>query len=246
MDSKEIRLRKTISNAMREYLGEAKQGSDNEEIQQLVDIVDNIDSDDERRMRYINILKTKYNYQYVEGDDEDHINNANLDDIKTIHDFRNYPNYEIYTEKLLRLREKNVDYSKFYNYSPSSINKEQLIELLEKYGIKSYFTKRGAYSSPTGGKGSMSIDWAGETFDKSHVLHEIAHFFDDKILIPTTYSLTDYGLINQAECTCESIMLYLLNKNYYKSVLPKIGNYIEQNMPDWFVQLSNELLNIKE
>ena len=77
MDSKEIRLRKTISNAMREYLGEAKQGSDNEEIQQLVDIVDNIDSDDERRMRYINILKTKYNYQYVEGDDEDHINNAN-------------------------------------------------------------------------------------------------------------------------------------------------------------------------
>ena len=77
MDSKEVRLRKIISNAMREYLGEAKQGSDNEEIQQLVDIVDNIDSDDERRMRYINILKTKYNHQYVEGDDEDHINNAN-------------------------------------------------------------------------------------------------------------------------------------------------------------------------
>lgn len=68
---------------MREYLGEAKQSSDNEEIQQLVDIIDNIDSDDERRMRYINILKTKYNHQYVEGDGEDHINNANLDDIKT-------------------------------------------------------------------------------------------------------------------------------------------------------------------
>jgi hypothetical protein len=218
------------------------QVSDNEEIQLLVDIIDNLSSNDERRTKYINMLKSKFNYEYIEGSDNEYIHNINLADIKSIHDFRSYSNYKIYAEKLLRLREKTVDYSKFYNYLPTSINKVELINLLEKYKIKSYFTKKGVYSSPTGGKDEMSIDWAGDTFDKSHILHEIAHFFDNKIHIPITYSLTDYGLTNQAECTCDSIMLYLLNKKYYKYILPKIGNYIEINIPKWFVNLSNELL----
>ena len=88
----------------------------------------------------------------------------------------------------------------------------------------------------------MSIVWAGETFDKSHILHEVSHLIDNKIHIPITYSLTDYGLTNQSECTCDSIMLYLLNKEYYKIIMPKIGNYIEKNIPNWVIQLSNDLI----
>jgi hypothetical protein len=225
-----------------QYLNEATQSSDNEEIQMYIDIIDGLEKNDPKREKYINTLKTKYNYDYIEGNDEDYINNANLNDIKDLNDFKSFSNYKKYAEKILRLREKTTDYSKFYNYSPTSISKEELIRLLEKYKINSYFNKNGVYSSPSGGKDEMSIDWAGDTFDKSHVLHEIAHFFDDKIHIPITYSLTDYGLTNQIECTCDSIMLYLLNTNYYKKIFPDIGKYIEKNIPSWFVQLSKELL----
>ncbi len=236
-----LQLKRIIKESIREVLNETKQVSDNEEIQQLVDIIDGLSKDDEKRNKYINMLKNKFNYDYIEGSDEEYIDNPNLSDIKSINDFRSYSNYKLYAEKLLRLREKTVDYSKFFNYSPTSINKNELIDLLEKYKIKSYFTKKGFYSSPTSLNDEMGIDWAGDTFDKSHILHEIAHFFDRKIQIPTTYSLTDYGLINQAESTCDSIMLYLLNKEYYKSILPIIGEYIEKNIPNWFVNLSNEL-----
>lgn len=237
-----MELREFIEKAVRKYLNETKQVSDNEEIQQLVDIIDGLSSSNERRTKYINMLKSKFNYEYIEGNDEEYINNINLANIKSIDDFRSYSNYKLYSEKLLRLREKSVDYGKFINYSPSSISKNELISLLEKYKITSYFTKKGVYSSPTGSRDEMTIDWAGDTFDKSHILHEIAHFFDNKIHIPITYSLTDYGLTNQAECTCDSIMLYLLNKKYYKTILPKIGDYIEKNIPNWFIELSNELM----
>jgi len=115
------------------------------------------------------------------------------------------------------------------------------IKLLEKYNIKSLFSKQGNMSSPTGSKDEMMIDWAGTTFPKEHILHEISHFFDDKIFIPITYTLTDYGLTNVAECTCESIMLYLCNPQYYKTILPEIATYIEKNIPEWFVKLSEEL-----
>ena len=237
-----MEFRKFIATTIREYLNEIKQVSDNEEIQQLVDIIDGLSRGDEKRNKYINMLKSKFNYDYIESSDEEYIDNANLDDIKSINDFRSYSNYKLYTKKLLHLREKNIDYGKFYNYSPSSISKNKLISLLEKYKIASFFNKTGVYSSPIGSKDDMNIDWAGDTFDKSHILHEIAHFFDDKIHIPTTYSLTDYGLTNQAECTCDSIMLYLLNKKYYKTILPKIGDYIEKNIPNWFIKLSDELI----
>jgi GT2 family glycosyltransferase len=35
-----------------------------------------------------------------------------------------------------------------------------------------------------------------------------------------------------------------INKEYYKSILPIIGEYIEKNIPNWFVNLSNELKKI--
>lgn len=238
-----MNLKYYIGNIVKEYLKETKQVSDNEDIQQFVDIIDGLDINDEKRAIYIKILKDKFDYDYVEGSDEDYINNASLSELKTSDDFRSYSNFKKYSEKILRLRESNIDYSKFYSHS-GSINKSQLIQLLEKYKIKSYFTKTGIYSSTTGTKDDMAIDWAGDIFDKSHILHEVAHFFDNKIHIPVIYSLTEYGLTNQAECTCDSIMLYLLNPQYYKIIFPEIGQYIENNIPDWFVELSRELKSI--
>lgn len=236
------KLRKLISKTVRECLNESKQVSNNEDIQTLVDIIDGLNKSDEKRIKYINMLKNNYNYDYIDGNDEEYIINANLANIKKLDDFRSYAQYKKYSEKLLRLRELTINYSNFYNYSPTSINKNELITLLEKYKINSYFTKKGYYSSPFSRKDEMSINWAGNEFEKSHVLHEIAHFFDNKIFIPITYALTDYSLTNQAECTCDSIMLYLLNKDYYKTILPKIGNYIEKNIPNWFIELSNEII----
>lgn len=234
-----MKLRKNISRIISEHLNESK----DEDIQLLIDIIDNLDINNEKRKIYINILKNKYNYDYIDSNDEKYIDNPDLNDIKTIDDFISYKNYKRYAERLLRLRERDIDYSKFYYYRPTTIDKSTLINLLERYKIKSLFTKKGSISSPI--KDEMSIDWAGDIFDKSHILHEIGHFFDDKIIIPITYSLTDYGLTNQDECTCESIMLFLLNKEYYISLSPDIGRYIDKNIPAWVTNLSIELLNTK-
>jgi len=230
---------------LKELIKEYEEDSHNDTIQMYVDIIDGLDKQDGKRQKYIDVLKDKYNYTYVEGFDESFIENANLTDIIKLDDFRSFSNYKIYSKKLLRLRESNlnINYSKFYRYSPSSINKEELTILLKKYKITSYFTKTGSLSSPSGSKNDMAIDWAGDTFDKSHILHELAHFIgDDKLSIPTTYSLTDYGLSNPSECTADSIMLYLLNTQYYKQLMPDIAKQIESAIPKWLVNLSKELL----
>lgn len=236
-------LREKINIYIEKYLYESNKMSNENDIQMLIDIIDDLDINSDKRTKYINILKDKYGYNYTENNDEYYINNANLYDIKSQKDFKSYMKYKLYAKKILRIREENIDYSKFYNYRPTTIDKKPLINLLEKYKIKSFFTKKGSISSPI--KDEMSIDWAGNIFDKSHILHEIGHFFDDDIIIPITYSLTDYGLTNQKECTCESIMLFLLNKEYYISILPDIGGYIDKNLPAWVTNLSIELLNTK-
>lgn len=230
---------------LNELLKEYGTVSDNETIQMYVDIIDGLDKQDDKRQKYINVLKDKYDYTYVEGSDESFIENANLSNIVKLDDFRSFSNYKIYAEKLLRLRENslNINYSKFYTYSPSSIEKEELTTLLKKYKITSYFTKTGNLSSPAGSKNDMAIDWAGDTFDKSHILYELAHLVgDDKLNIPTTYSLTDYGLSNPSECSADSIMLYLLNTQYYKQLMPEVAKDIEAAIPNWLVNLSKELL----
>jgi len=229
-----------------EYLNEVQQVSDNEELQLYVDIIDDLDKNDIKRAKYIEVLKNKFNYDYVEGNDEDYINNANLNDIKSFNDFRSVSNYRKYAKKLLDLREKNVDYYKFFNYSPASISKKELIGLCEKYDITSLFKNTEGISTRTGGRDEKIINWsAGNEFPKNHILHEIGHFVDHKIFIPTTYSLTEYGLLNPAESTCDSIMLYLLNPEYYKQILPEIGGYIEKNLPEWYFRFRDDLMKIK-
>ena len=61
--------------------------------------------------------------------------------------------------------------------------------------------------------------------------------------MPITYALTDYSLTNQSECTAESVMLNLLNKEYYQTIIPGVGMYLEKNTPNWIVNLSKEIIN---
>lgn len=214
--------------------------SENGDIQMYIDIIDNLDKNDIKRNKYIKILKDKYDYDYIENDDDENINGADINNIKNINDFKSYKNYKTYSEKIFEIRTKNIDYSKFYGNKIKSIDRNQLINLLEKYNIKSSFIN-GYISHPTD-KINKNISWAGDTIDSSHILHEIGHFFDDDIKIPTTYSLTDYGLTNIGECTAESIMLFLLNPKYYNELLPNVGKYIQNKLPKWVFKLRNELI----
>ena len=54
-----MNLKYYIGNIVKEYLKETKQVSDNEDIQQFVDIIDTLDKNDAKRARYIKILKDK-------------------------------------------------------------------------------------------------------------------------------------------------------------------------------------------
>ena len=83
-----MNLRLFISSTIHNFLNETNQVSDNEEIQTYVDIIDNIPYNNPKRQKYINILKDKYNFDYIDGDDESHLKNINLKDIKKLEDFR--------------------------------------------------------------------------------------------------------------------------------------------------------------
>lgn len=211
-----------------------------EEIQQYIDIVDNMDKSNPRRNRYIQTLKNKYGYEYEDNNDDELINNANLNDIKNQEDFKNFNNYKKYAEKIFELRKKNIDYNKFMVYSNSSLNKKQLIDLLNKYNIKSEFNDRDiSYKNIDG------VNWGGkESFDKYNIIHELVHLAQDNFNIPITYSLTKYGLNNKLETEAENVTLYLLNPQYFNQIIPNIGDHIENNIPNWLVRISREIIKM--
>ena len=116
-----------------------------------------------------------------------------------------YQNYKIYAKKIFELRTKNINYGYFYDsLNSSSINKEDMLKVLSKYQINSVFDDTSHWSKPSI---DMTIHWSnGDSFDKSHVIHEICHLIQDDFNIPITYSLTEYGLNSPLETIAEDVM----------------------------------------
>ena len=70
--------------------------SNGEVIQQYVDIIDTMDKSNSRREKYIQTLKDKYDYDYIETSDEEYIRNPSLTDFKSKNDFVSLDNWKKY------------------------------------------------------------------------------------------------------------------------------------------------------
>jgi hypothetical protein len=212
------------------------------DIQQYIDIIDGMVKTDPRRDKYIKILKDKYNYNYVEGSDEDFINNPNLNDIKTIEDFKNFNNYKQYAKEIFRLRkiplQKSVE---------GVLPIEVVSKTLEPFNINVKEIK-GDYNHA---QASPSLVELPKIADIETVLHELGHLFDyqntkDMLAKNYTYTITTYGLSVGGEAFAENFSYYFLYPDFLKKYLPEVYYELDSEIPNNWKLLAKKLMSLSK
>lgn len=236
-----MELRKFISTTIREYLIETKQVSDNEEIQQLIDI---ISIDPNKYSKYIDILKRKYNVDFNEiYNDEKYITNPNLNDIKTKNDFLNFDNYIKYAKNIFNKRKIS---------QPNNVDKTISSDDVKLLGNKLGFNVKVKEYSGSGNYASFdlidTITIPSEV-DVNTLIHEIGHFFDHNysngyngLAKTITHASSSYHIDKSNEVFAENFLHYFIAPNTLKTKLPEVYKELNSKIPNKFKILLNQLL----
>ncbi len=236
-----MELRKFIATTIREYLIETKQVSDNEEIQQLIDI---ISIDPNKYSKYIDILKRKYNVDFNEiYNDEKYITNPNLNDIKTKNDFLNFDNYIKYAKNIFNKRKIS---------QPNNVDKTISSDDVKLLGNKLGFNVKVKEYSGSGNYASFdlidTITIPSEV-DVNTLIHEIGHFFDHNysngyngLAKTITHASSSYHIDKSNEVFAENFLHYFIAPNTLKTKLPEVYKELNSNIPNKFKILLNQLL----
>lgn len=233
-----------INSIIKEFLNEDINKNKKEEIQTLIDI---ISMNPSKYQKYVDLLKDKYNIDYYKIDkDNEYIENANLNDIKSKNDFLNFNNYIKYAKKIFGLRniplQKNID---------KEINANTIKEIGEKLGFK---TKIKEYS----GNGNYAAFDLVDTIivpqkvDVNTLIHEIGHFFDHKysnnyqgLAKTITHASSSYGISKSNEVFAENFLHFFIAPNMLKEKLPNVYEELNEKIPEKFKILIYNLLNKK-
>lgn len=236
-----MELRKFIATTISEYLIETKQVSDNEEIQQLIDI---ISIDPNKYSKYIDILKRKYNVDFNEiYNDEKYITNPNLNDIKTKNDFLNFDNYIKYAKNIFNKRKIS---------QPNNVDKTISSDDVKLLGNKLGFNVKVKEYSGSGNYASFdlidTITIPSEV-DVNTLIHEIGHFFDHNysngyngLAKTITHASSSYHIDKSNEVFAENFLHYFIAPNTLKAKLPEVYKELNSNIPNKFKILLNQLL----
>lgn len=236
-----MELRKFIATTIREYLIETKQVSDNEEIQQLIDI---ISIDPSKYSKYIDILKRKYNVDFNEiYNDEKYITNPNLNDIKTKNDFLNFDNYIKYAKNIFNKRKIS---------QPNNVDKTISSDDVKLLGNKLGFNVKVKEYSGSGNYASFdlidTITIPSEV-DVNTLIHEIGHFFDHNysngyngLAKTITHASSSYHIDKSNEVFAENFLHYFIAPNTLKTNLPEVYKELNSKIPNKFKILLNQLL----
>lgn len=236
-----MELRKFIATTISEYLIETKQVSDNEEIQQLIDI---ISIDPNKYSKYIDILKRKYNVDFNEiYNDEKYITNPNLNDIKTKNDFLNFDNYIKYAKNIFNKRKIS---------QPNNVDKTISSDDVKLLGNKLGFNVKVKEYSGSGNYASFdlidTITIPSEV-DVNTLIHEIGHFFDHNysngyngLAKTITHASSSYHIDKSNEVFAENFLHYFIAPNTLKTKLPEVYKELNSNIPNKFKILLNQLL----
>ena len=236
-----MELRKFIATTISEYLIETKQVSDNEEIQQLIDI---ISIDPNKYSKYIDILKRKYNVDFNEiYNDEKYITNPNLNDIKTKNDLLNFDNYIKYAKNIFNKRKIS---------QPNNVDKTISSDDVKLLGNKLGFNVKVKEYSGSGNYASFdlidTITIPSEV-DVNTLIHEIGHFFDHNysngyngLAKTITHASSSYHIDKSNEVFAENFLHYFIAPNTLKTKLPEVYKELNSNIPNKFKILLNQLL----
>lgn len=219
-------------------------------IQTYVDIIDGLDNNDVKKQKYINILKDKYNYIYQEGNDDELISKANLNNINLIGDFSNYQNYIKYAKKINQLR-NITDRNKSFMFNVENPNHDKLIDFNTAQQIGELLGFDVSWGENIGGNYALANP-SHITIPQKTILytliHEIGHVYDYKyyktgISKLLTNSPTMYGTQNAGEVFAENFAAYFLAPNWLKTILPDVYNDLNNNIDPKWKTVINSLLD---
>ena len=188
-----------------------------EEQQQYIDI---IAMDPVRNAKYkANLKELGVDFDSIFLDLE-HIQNANLRDIKKKTDFLDYGNYIEYARKIFAIRNLNL---------PSHIDKTlgfaEVVEVGERLGFKvelRNYTGYGNYASHSFGHISVP-----NPVDVNTLIHEMGHQFDYAtnymgFAKTITHASSPYAIYKNSEVFAENFMHYFIAPEWLKSNLPEV------------------------
>lgn len=216
-----------------------REGLETEEIQQYIDIIDMMDKSNPRRDKYIQILRDKYNYNYIPSNDEELIKNANLKDIKNINDFKDFNNYKKYSSKIFRLR--NIPLQKSIE---GVLSIDTVINILKPFNIQVKEIK----NSSNHAQASLDIIEIPKISSIEVVLHELGHVFDymnntDMVSKNMTHTITSYGLSIGGEAFAENFVYYFLYPEFLKKYLPEVYDELNNKIGNNWKLLANKLID---
>lgn len=236
-----MNIHEIINTSILEILLENNQISDNEEVQQYIDI---ISIDPEKYKKYIDILKSKYNidfYHYYK--DNIYLNNIDLNNIRKKNEFLNFDNYIKYAKLIFNKR--NIP-------QPHNIDKTIDSSIVQK--IADYFGFKLKIKEYTGNGNYASFDLINtitvpEKVDVNTLIHEIGHFFDHKysndykgLAKTITHASSPYRIDKNNEVFAENFLHYFIAPNLLKKYLPEVYNELNQKIPNKFKSILNNLI----
>lgn len=236
-----MELRKFIATTIHEYLNEQQEVSDNEEIQQLIDI---ISINPTKYTKYIDLLKTKYNVDFYDYyNDEKYLTNINLKDIKSKNDFLNFDNYIKYAKKIFNQR--NIQQPRYIDKTFSSDAVKKIGKILGFNTIVKEYAGSGNYAS-FDLTNTITIP---SIVDVNTLIHEIGHFFDHNysndyvgFAKTITFASSPYHIDKNDEVFAENFLHYFISPNLLKTKLPEVYNELNSRIPNKFKYELNNLL----
>lgn len=227
-----MKLIEIVASSIYDYLNEIN-SSNNEEIQQLIDI---ISIDPSKYGRYIEILKTKHNIDFYDYyNDETFLNSPSLSDIKSKEDFLNFDNYIEYARKIFQLRKINLP-----THIDKSVDFNEVARIGKLLGFK---TKVKEYSG-SGNYASFDLVDTITTpkeVDVNTLIHEIGHFFDHNyskdyvgLAKTITHASSHYYIDKSNEVFAENFLHYFIAPDLLKRYLPEVYEELDRRIDGRF------------
>ena len=197
--------------------------------------------------KYKELLKTKFNIDYdseYANRDEEIIENADLNNLKSKNDFLDYQNYVKYCRKIFQLRGFNKN-------QPKHIEGIVTLELAKRIGkVLGFEVEFKNYN----GSGNYA-ESIGETIripqnvDINTFIHEIGHFFDHEFSKEyegkaknSVYATSPYIIGKSDEVFAENFMTYFIAPDWLKNNMPVVYYELDEKIPETYKITINNLI----
>jgi hypothetical protein len=223
----------------------ANGGEIDETAQMYIDII-SMNPNLEKYQKYKDILKREYDIDFDSiYKDNEYIENANLQDIKSQSDFLDFDNWLKYAKKISMMRGfvRMDDYMMAFKYDVTDDVWKRMSDKLDFRIEKVPYIETTTSGDIARVMGNTL--YYTEHADLYYLLHEIGHIYDFQnnvsgIIHNPAYSPTHYGTMNGGETFAENFAIYFINpmalKNWNKDVYDEMENTIN---PKYKYELSS-------